>query len=150
MKEKRQVYVYQDGEYVGFFASMSEASKYTRDNTNAILDVVQGKRKTTRKGYHYSQTKLTQEQMDALPKKKVIKKEYKPRFNSECKQISNGFEYEVTCSDHQVTYQARSKEQRKKDFKYFLYQKLYSHWLTVPKAVANLEKTYIQEFLDSL
>ena len=72
------------------------------------------------------------------------------RFNEDCKKLFNGFDYEVPCSNHQVTYQARSKEQRIKDFKYFLYQKLYTHWNSIPKAAVNLEKIFIDEFLSSI
>lgn len=152
MKEKRPVYVYKDNEYIGHFASMTEASKYTKECGNVIGDVLEGKRKLTRKGFHYTEKELTQEEINKLPKRKELKKdkEYTPRYNSECKQISNGFEYSVSCADHRVTYQARSKEERIKQFKYFLFNKLYTHWLTVPKAQVNLEKVYINEFLDSL
>lgn len=151
MKQKKSVYLYQDGEYIGFFQSMTEASKYTKEGANVILDVVKGKRKLTRKGYHYSETKLTQEEMDALPKRKVLQeKTIQPRYNNECKQLINGYDYEVACADHKVTYQARSKEQRIKQFKFFIYQKLEKHWDSIPKAMVNLEKIYINEFLDSV
>lgn len=152
MKPKKSVYLYQDQEFLGFFQSITEASKYTKESPNVILDVLEGKRQITRKGFHYSTKELTEEERNKLPIKKILKKdkEYKPRYNAECKEISNGFEYEVSCADHNVTYQARNKEERIKQFKYFLYSKLHSHWLTVPKQISNLEKIYINEFLESL
>ncbi len=122
MRPKRPVHVYNENQYLGHFESLADASRYTKDTPNAILDVIQGKRKLTRKGYHYTQTKLTEEEINDIQ----------------------------TVNNEQLTYQARSKEQRIKDFKFFLYQKLYTHWQKLPKAAVNLERTYIQEFLDSI
>ena len=150
MKPRKSVYVYKDNEYIGLFNSLQEAGKFTKECGNVIGDVLEGKRKLTRKGYHYSQTKLTEEEINALPRKKVLEKESKPRHNKECKEIINGYDYEVDCANHKVTYQPRSKEERIKQFKFFIYQKLQTHWDSIPKAAVNLERIYIQEFLDSL
>lgn len=122
MKEKRPVHAYKENQYLGHFESLADASRYTKDSPNAILDVIQGKRKLTRKGYHYSQTKLTEEEINDIQ----------------------------TVNNKQLTYQARSKEQRIKDFKFFLYNKLNTHWQTISKPMANLERIYIEEFLESI
>lgn len=150
MKQKRPCYAYKNHELVGFFKSLGEASQKTKDNVTTIRNVLEGKQQISRKGYVYTDEPLTEEEIQSMPtkKEKVIKQE--KRFNNDCKQIINGYDYEVDCATHQVTYQARSKEQRIKDFKYFLYKKLYTHWLTIPKAAVNLEKIFIDEFLSSI
>lgn len=122
MRPKKPVHVYKENQYLGHFESLADASRYTKDTPNAILDVIQGKRKLTRKGYHYNQTKLTEEEINNIQ----------------------------TVNNEQLTFQARNKEQRIKDFKYFLYRKLDKRWQTIPKQMANLEKQYIQEFLDTI
>lgn len=122
MRVKRPVHAYKENQYLGHFESLADASRYTKDTPNAILDVIQGKRKLTRKGYHYTQTKLTEEEINDIQ----------------------------TVNNEQLTFQARNKEQRIKDFKFFLYRKLDKRWQTIPKAAVNLERTYIQEFLDSI
>lgn len=150
MKPKRACYAYKNHELVGFFNSINEASDKTKENTATIRNILEGKQQITRKGYVYTDEPLTEEEIQSMPtiKEKEIKEG--KRFNKDCKKLFNGFDYEVPCNNHQVTYQARSKEQRIKDFKFFLYQKLYTHWNSIPKAAVNLEKVYINEFLDSL
>ena len=150
MKPKRACYAYKNHELVGFFNSLLEASQKTKDNVTTVRNILEGKQEISRKGYVYTDEPLTEEEIQSMPtiKEKEIKEG--KRFNNDCKKLFNGFDYEVPCSNHQVTYQARSKEQRIKDFKFFLYQKLYTHWNSIPKAAVNLEKVYINEFLDSL
>ena len=150
MRPKRACYAYKNHELVGFFNSINEASDKTKENTATIRNILEGKQQITRKGYVYTDEPLTEQEIQSMPtiKEKEIKE--RKRFNDDCKKLFNGFDYEVPCSNHQVTYQARSKEQRIKDFKFFLYQKLDSHWQKLPKAAKNLEIVYINEFLDSL
>ena len=150
MKPKRACYAYKNHELVGFFNSINEASDKTKENTATIRNILEGKQQISRRGYVYTDEPLTEEEIQSMPTKKEKEIKEGKRFNNDCKKLFNGFDYEVPCSDHQVTYQARSKEQRIKDFKYFLYKKLYTHWLTVPKAVKNLEIVYIDEFLSSI
>jgi len=150
MRQKRACYAYKNHELVGFFNSINEASDKTKENTATIRNILEGKQQITRKGYVYTDEPLTEEEIQSMPTIKEKETKQEKRFNNDCKKLFNGFDYEVPCSNHQVTYQARSKEQRIKDFKYFLYQKLYTHWNSIPKAAVNLERIYIQEFLDSL
>lgn len=150
MRKPRPCYAYKNHELVGFFNSINEASDKTKENTATIRNILEGKQQITRKGYVYTDEPLTDEEIQSMPTIKEKKTKEGKRFNKDCKKLFNGFDYEVPCSNHQVTYQARSKEQRIKDFKYFLYQKLYTHWNSIPKAAVNLEKVYINEFLDSL
>lgn len=144
MRPKRPVNVYRNHEFIGHFNSINEASDKTKENSATIRNILEGKQQITRKGYVYTDEPLTEEEIQSMPIKEG------KRFNNDCKKLFNGFDYEVPCSNHQVTYQARSKEQRIKDFKYFIYQKLYTHWNSIPKAAVNLERIYIDEFLDSL
>lgn len=148
MKPKRPCYAYKNHELVGFFNSLGEASDKTKENVTTIRNILEGKQEISRRGYVYTDEPLTEEEMQSMPTKKEIKQE--KRFNNDCKQLFNGYDYEVPCNNHQVTYQARSKEQRIKDFKFFLYQKLQMHWDMIPKAQTNLEKVYINEFLNSI
>lgn len=150
MRPKRACYAYKNHELVGFFNSINEASDKTKENTATIRNILEGKQQITRKGYVYTDEPLTEEEIQSMPTIKEKKTKEGKRFNNDCKKLFNGFDYEVPCNNHQVTYQARSKEQRIKDFKFFLYQKLYTHWNSIPKAQVNLEKIFIDEFLDSI
>ena len=143
MRPKRQVNVYRNHEFIGHFNSINEASDKTKENTATIRNILEGKQQITRKGYVYTDEPLTDEEIQSMPTIKEKETKQEKRFNEDCKKLFNGFDYEVPCSNHQVTYQARSKEQRIKDFKYFLYQKLYTHWNSIPKAAVNLEKIFI-------
>ena len=148
MKPKRPVNVYRNHEFIGHFNSINEASEQTKENATTIRNILEGKQEISRKGYVYTDEPLTEEEMQSMPTKKETKQE--KRFNNDCKKLFNGYDYEVPCNNHQVTYQARSKEQRIKDFKFFLYQKLQMHWDMIPKAAVNLEKVFINDFLDSI
>lgn len=148
MRPKRPVNVYRNHEFIGHFNSINEASDKTKENSITIRNILEGKQQISRKGYVYTDEPLTEEEMQSMPTRK--EKEIKQRFNGDCKKIIGNYNYEVPSANHQVTYQARSKEQRIKDFKFFLYQKLDSHWDSIPKAAVNLEKVYINEFLDTL
>lgn len=148
MRPKRPVNVYRNHEFIGHFNSINEASDKTKENTATIRNILEGKQQISRRGYVYTDEPLTDEEIQSMPTKKEIKEG--KRFNNDCKKLFNGFDYEVPCSDHQVTYQARNKQERIKQFKFFIYQKLQRHWDSIPKAAVNLEKVYINEFLDSL
>lgn len=150
MKPKRPCYAYKNNELVGFFNSLGEASDKTKENVTTIRNILEGKQEISRRGYVYTDEPLTEEEMQSMPTKKEKEIKQEKRFNQDCKQIIGNYDYEVDCATHRVTYQARSKEQRIKDFKYFLYQKLDSHWQKLPKAAVNLEKIFINEFLDSI
>jgi hypothetical protein len=148
MKPKRAVNVYRNHEFIGHFNSINEASDQTKENATTIRNILEGKQEISRRGYVYTDEPLTEEEMQSMPTQKETKQ--KKRFNNDCKQIIGNYDYEVPCANHQVTYQARSKEQRIKDFKFFLYKKLDMHWQMIPKAAVNLEKVFINDFLDSI
>lgn len=150
MRPKRPVNVYRNHEFIGHFNSINEASDKTKENAATIRNILEGRQQITRKGYVFTDEPLTDEEIQSMPTIKEKKTKEGKRFNKDCKKLFNGFDYEVPCNNHQVTYQARSKEQRIKDFKFFLYQKLYTHWNSIPKAAVNLERIYINEFLDSI
>lgn len=148
MKPKRACYAYKNYELVGFFNSLGEASQKTKDNVTTVRNILEGKQEISRRGFVYTDEPLTEEEIQSMPT--IKQKTIKQRFNGDCKKIIGNYDYEVPCTNHMVTYQARSKEQRIKDFKFFLYQKLDMHWQQIPKAAKNLEIVYINEFLDSL
>jgi hypothetical protein len=148
MKPKRPCYAYKNHELVGFFNSLGEASDKTKENVTTIRNILEGIQQISRRGYVYTDEPLTEEEMQSMPTR--TEKEIKQRFNGDCKKIIGNYDYEVPCANHQVTYQARSKEQRIKQFKFFIYQKLQRHWDSIPKAAVNLEKVYINEFLNSI
>lgn len=148
MKPKRPCYAYKNNELVGFFNSLGEASQKTKDNVTTVRNILEGNQEISRRGYVYTDEPLTEEEIQSMPTKKETKQE--KRFNNDCKQLFNGFDYEVPCNNHQVTYQARNKQERIKQFKFFIYQKLQRHWDSIPKAAKNLEIVYINEFLDSI
>lgn len=148
MKPKRPCYAYKNNELVGFFNSLGEASDKTKENVTTIRNILEGIQQISRRGYVYTDEPLTEEEMQSMPTR--TQKEIKQRFNGDCKKIIGNYDYEVPCNNHQVTYQPRSKEQRIKQFKFFIYQKLQRHWDSIPKAAVNLEKVYINEFLNSI
>lgn len=150
MKEKVPTYVYKNGEFIQLAQTITEAS-IIADVTTATVYQVLKRKKPTKKGYFFSLTELTQEEMNNLP---IV--ERKPHRNDlikegkGCKREINNLFYEVDCKKPLITYQAAAKKQRIEDLKLFIYKKLRDRWMIIPKQVAVLEKQYIKETLESL
>jgi hypothetical protein len=150
MKKPIPCYAYKDRELVGHYESLLEAHLATGDNQQSIRWVIDGKRQMTRKGYSYTTEPLTEEQIKKLPIKEKKEKEYKPRFNSQCKEIIGNLELEVPCSDHQIFFIERSAQGRKNQLRQFIHSHMRERWMTVPQKVYLMESKFVDTLLDSL
>lgn len=77
-------------------------------------------------------------------------KQKKQRSNSECKEILGIQEFSVNCSDRQVTYIPRSRQERIKLLKNLIWATLSDRWYQIPQKIATLEKRAFEELLSSL
>ena len=67
MRAKKTTYLYKDREYIGTFPSATQAAQHAGETTMVARNVLSKRCKITRKGYHYSYTPLSQEEIDNLP-----------------------------------------------------------------------------------
>lgn len=143
-----ECYAYKNKELCGHYDSVKDASMAIGDSPPTIFKILNGEKPISPRGYVYSRTKLTHEQINSLPS--TEDKEYIPRNNHVCKKELGNQELEVDCRTHQVFHLERSKEARKLQLRAFIYSKLKLRWATVPQKVSVLERHYIDQLLDSL
>ena len=75
---------------------------------------------------------------------------YKKIDGRSCRQVIEGFQYEVNNTNPTVCYIPRSKVERKQQLKKFLYNRFYERWNKIPKPIATLERQFLKEMIDSL
>ena len=147
-----QVYIYKNREFCCKAASITEAAEKTSVTPPQVRNILYhiGKQPCTRQGFSYSAKPLTDDEIDKLPCVDTDQKGYKKVDGKSCRQIVDEQEYEVNCKDGKVTYQAANKQERKDNFKQFLFNNFRERWMLIPRAQATLERTFIREFLDSI
>ena len=147
-----QVYIYKNRELCCKAASIAEAAEKTNVTPAQVRNILYhlGKQHCTRQGFAYSTKPLTDDEIEKLPCIDNDKKGYTKVDGKSCRQIVEEQEYEVLGSDGNVTYQASKKQERIDNFKQFLFNNFKKRWMTIPKAQATLEKTFIREFLNSI
>ena len=154
MKEKVPIWCYKNQVFIKKFQSLQDAAAYARlASVNTVTKIARGDQPCTRDGYVFSTRPLTEEEIEKLP---VKEKKTKVKVSTEdgglkrCEKQVERQLYEVPCQNPTATWQARNKAERIRDFKSFLWHKFQDRWVTVPKSVATLERTYINEFLASI
>ena len=150
MKKRIPIFVYFNREYLGKFGSMQDAARRAGITPNQVGKIARGKQKCTREGFYFSFNELTEEEIDELPVKDKFPKPYVRQDGRKCTKVVEDMEYEVPCDNQNVCHFARSKEQRKEDFKTFLFTKFRDRWMIIDKRMATLERQYIREFLQSI
>ena len=147
-----QVYIYKHREFLYKAASIAEAAEKTNVTPAQVRSIIYHlvKQPCTRQGFSYSTKPLTDDEIEQLPCIDTDKKGYTKVDGKRCRQIVDEQEYEVSGADGNVTYQAANKQERKDNFKQFLFNNFRERWMLIPKKQVTLERTFIREFLDSI
>ena len=148
-QDRKPIYIYHNREFVGKAKSQTEAAEKTNVTYTTVFQIANKQRGTTRHGYYYSFTKLTEEELNELPIKES-NTNYANVNGKGCTKNIDKQNYEVNCTDRKVTYQSPSKIIRIEELKSFIYARLQERWRKIPQNVATLERTYIKETLNSL
>lgn len=150
MKQKHKTYAYLNQEFKFVAESATEAARKASVATAVVFQILRKQRPCTKQGWHFSDHRLTDEEIEQLPCIDTCKKGYTKVDGKRFRQIVDEQEYEVSGADGNVTYQASKKQERIDNFKRFLFTSLRERWMLIPKAQATLERTFIREFLDSI
>ena len=147
-----QVYIYKNQELLCKAASIAEAAEKTSVTPAQVRSILYHlvKQPCTRQGFYYSTKPLTDTEIEQLPCIDTEQKGYTKVDGKRCRQIVDEQEYEVSGADGNVTYQAANKQERKDNFKQFLFNNFRERWMIIPKKQATLERTFIREFLESI
>ena len=147
-----QIYIYKNQEFLYKAASIAEAAEKTNATPTQVRNIIYHlvKQPCTRQGFAYSTKPLTDDEREQLPCMDTDQKGYTKVDGKRCRQIVDEQEYEVSGADGKVTYQASNKQERKNNFKQFLFNNFRERWMLIPKKQATLERIFIREFLDSI
>ena len=137
MKEKHQVNVYKDGEYIKSCDMLCKAAAYTAKSVTCIRYVLE-KNKPTKEGWYFSDEKLTQEQIDKVYSKVTPKKI--PMLH----KIKSD---ETTDLDF---YLPPSKNERKQMLVQYIVNHLGDYFMRLPMKRASMEKRFLRRLIDSL
>lgn len=135
-KPKKKLYVYRDGEFLKECDSMLAAAKYTGESTGCINDIVRNPH-WSRRGYFYSYKELRPDELPDYTETPV-------------KVIPRQFESYTDEDEDTKCYIPAKKAKAKADLKQFIYVHLSNHWKNVPKAVAKMERHYLEQLLNAL
>lgn len=136
-RPKKKVYVYQDGEFLQEFESMHAASKYTGETMGCLDDILKRHPHWSNKGYFYSYKEL---RSDQLPDFDESKRKIIPR------QLTD---YNVEDDDLRC-YVPRKKLKARADLRNFVHARLAQHWKEIPAYVAKMERSYLEQLLNSI
>lgn len=154
MKEPQHIYAYKDNEFYDEFISIALASRTLIIPQDTIRRILRGERKRPhKKGYWFSYTPLTQEEIDKIPIppiKKTQKQKIKQHNDNTCTMRVDDQIYKIDCQNPTVTYIPKTREEKINALKKLLNKILQDRWLIIPKYLATLEKQHIRELLDSL
>ena len=140
MKKKKKTYAYLNQEFKFAANSASEAARKASVATAVVYQILKQERICTKQGWHFSDHKLTDEEIEQLP----IKDNHQ---QAEVKYARGCNKDKKDCQDMMLFDFPRSKEKKVDEFKTFLYTIFRDRWMLIDKKVAQLEKAYIKEAL---
>ena len=140
MKEKKKTYAYLNQEFKFAANSASEAARKASVATAVVYQILKKQRLCTKQGWHFSDHKLTDEEIEQLP----IKDNH---HQAEVKDARGCNKDKKDCQDMMLFDFPRSKEEKVDEFKSFLFTIFRERWMLIDKKVAQLEKAYIREAL---
>lgn len=143
MKQKRKTYAYLNQEFKFVADSASEAARKASVATAVVYQILKQERICTKQGWHFSDHELTDEEIEQLP----IKCNH---HQAEVKDARGCNKDKNDCQDMMLFDFPRSKEDKVDEFKSFLFTIFRERWMLIDKRVAQLEKAFIREFLDSI
>lgn len=140
MKKKKKTYAYLNQEFKFVADSASEAARKSSVATSVVYQILKKQRLCTKQGWHFSDHKLTDEEIEQLP---IKDNHHQAEVNDArgCNKDKND------CQDMMLFDFPRSKEEKVDEFKSFLFTIFRERWMLIDKKVAQLEKAYIKEAL---
>lgn len=136
-KLKRPIYVYHDGQYLTKCESMLSATRLTKESTGCINDIVRNPH-WSRKGFFYSYKELREDELPDYTETPV-------------KIIPRGFEdYADDVDEDHKCYIPAKKAKAKADLRNFVHTRLTQHWREIPAYVAKMERSYLEQLLNSI
>lgn len=139
MKEKKKTYAYLNQELKFITPTAAEAARKTSVATAVVYQILKQERICTKQGWHFSDHKLTDEEIEQLP--------IKDNHQEGVKNARGCDKDKKDCQDMMVFDFPRSKEGKVDEFKSFLFTIFRERWMLIDKRVAQLEKSYIKEAL---
>lgn len=139
MKKKKKTYAYLNQELKFITPTASEAARKASVATAVVYQILKQERICTKQGWHFSDHKLTDEEIEQLP--------IKDNHQAEVKDARGCDKDKKDCQDMMLFDLPRSKERKVDEFKAFLYTIFRNRWMLIDKRVAQLEKAYIREAL---
>lgn len=139
MKKKKKTYAYLNQELKFITPTASEAASKASVATSVVYQILKQERICTKQGWHFSDHKLTDEEIEQLP----IKCNH---HQAEVKDARGCDKDKKDCQDMLFDF-PRSKEEKVDEFKSFLFTIFRERWMLIDKKVAQLEKAYIREAL---
>ena len=143
MKKKKKTYAYLNQEFKFVADSAAEAASKASVATAVVYQILKQERICTKQGWHFSDHKLTDEEIEQLP----IKCNH---HQAEVKDARGCDKDKNDCQDMMLFDFPRSKEKKVDEFKSFLFTIFRERWMLIDKKVAQLERAFIREFLDSI
>lgn len=140
MKQKRKTYAYLNQEFKFVADSAAEAAMKASVATAVVFQILRKQRPCTKQGWHFSDHRLTDEEIEQLP----IKDNH---HQAEVKDARGCDKDKNDCQDMRLFDFPRSKEGKVDEFKTFLFTMFQERWMLIDKKVAQLEKAYIREAL---
>lgn len=140
MKKKKKTYAYLNQELKFITPTASEAAMKASVATAVVYQILKQERICTKQGWHFSDHKLTDEEIEQLP----IKCNH---HQAEVKDARGCDKEERESQDMRLFDFPRSKEGKVDEFKSFLFAIFQERWMLIDKKVAQLEKAYIREAL---
>ena len=140
MKGKKKTYAYLNQEFKFAANSAAEAASKASVATAVVYQILKKQRICTKKGWHFSDHELTDEEIEQLP----IKDNH---HQAEVKDARGCDKEKNDCQDMMLFDFPRSKEEKVDEFKSFLFTIFRERWMLIDKRVAQLEKSYIREAL---
>ena len=143
MKKKKKTYAYLNQELKFITPTAAEAAMKASVATAVVYQILKQERICTKQGWHFSDHELTDEEIEQLP----IKDNH---HQAEVKDARGCNKDKKDCQDMMLFDFPRSKEKKVDEFKSFLFTIFRERWMLIDKKVAQLERAFIREFLDSI
>lgn len=143
MKKKKKTYAYLNQELKFITPTASEAARKASVATAVVYQILKKQRLCTKQGWHFSDHELTDEEIEQLP----IKGNH---HQAEVKDAIGCNKDKKDCQDMMLFDFPRTREGKVDEFKSFLFTIFRERWMLIDKKVAQLERAFIREFLDSI
>lgn len=143
MKKKKKTYAYLNQELKFITPTALEAARKASVATAVVYQILKQERICTKQGWHFSDHELTDEEIEQLP----IKDNH---HQAEVKDARGCNKDKKDCQDMSIFDFPRSRERKVDEFKTFLFTLFQERWMLIDKKVAQLERAFIREFLDSI